>query len=467
MRKAAVLALCAALAGCSLMPEYRRPDPPVPARWTQPAPEAGQKATGIAWRDFFPDARLRALIDLALEHNRDLRIAVARVEEARAQFGIVRADRLPGVDVAVSGASARTPTSSFRTSGSLPLSSKAFTTQRFDVGLSILSFELDFWGRVKSLDGAALASYLATEEARRALRLSLVADVANAYLSLLELEQRSRLARETVDNREQMRLMVTRRRDVGLAGELDVLQAGAALELARAELANLERQREAAANALVLLAGREPPELPPGRTLADQAIVTELAPGLPSEVLLDRPDVLAAEHRLKAANANIGAARAAFLPRITLTAGLGTASSALAGLFSSGSGAWNFQPALRLPLFDAGRTRAGVDLAEARRNIAVSEYERTIQQAFREVADLLAARTHLAAQLQAQIATERTQAQRLSLAQARYAAGISSYLEVLDAQRDAFAAAQVTVQARRATLAAAAQLYKALGGGQH
>lgn len=261
--------------------------------------------------------------------------------------------------------------------------------------------------------------------------------------------------------------MVTRRRDVGLAGELDVLQAGAALELARAELANLERQREAAANALVLLTGREPPELPPGRTLADQAIVTELAAGVPSEVLLDRPDVLAAEQRLKAANADIGAARAAFLPRISLTAGLGTASGALAGLFAAGSGAWSFQPVLRLPLFDAGRTGAAADLAQARSLVAVAQYEKTIQQAFREVADLLAARTHLAAQLQAGIAAQQTQAQRLSLAQSRYAAGISSYLEVLDAQRDAFAAEQATVQARRATLAAAARLYEALGGGQH
>lgn len=195
MRKAAVLALCAALAGCSLMPEYRRPEPPVPARWAQPASEAGQRATGIAWRDFFPDARLRALIDLALEHNRDLRIAVARVEEARAQFGIVRADRLPAIDLAASGSLARTP-------AELSVSRQAVTGERYDVGFSVPSFELDFWGRVKSLDEAARASYLATEEARRALRLSLIADVADAYLALLEMEERSRLARATVATRE-------------------------------------------------------------------------------------------------------------------------------------------------------------------------------------------------------------------------------------------------------------------------
>ena len=329
----------------------------------------------------------------------------------------------------------------------------------------MLSFELDFWGRVKSLNEAALASYLASEEARRALRLSLVSEVANAYFTQLELEERTKLAMETLKSREETRMMVDRRRQLGLAGDLDFLAADGAYQLTRAELANLERQRAAAANALTLLVGREPANLPGGRVLADQGIVPNLAAGLPSEVLLRRPDVLAAEKRLIAANANIGAARAAFLPRITLTAGLGTASSALSGLFDAGSGSWIFQPALRMPLFDAGRAAAGVDLAEARKVIAVADYEKTIQQAFREVADLLAARGHLAEQLQAQQSAEKSQQERLRLADARYKAGISSYLEVLDAQRELFSAQQGTVQTRSAQLAAAAQLYKALGGG--
>ncbi|MDD5240340.1 MAG: efflux transporter outer membrane subunit [Sulfuricella sp.] len=460
MRKLFIIALSVASAGCSLMPDYLRPEPPVAAQWPQAAQASDiRKATEIEWRAFFPDQRLQALVATALEHNRDMRIAAARIEEARALYGIARADRLPNLDAAVSGSSALTP-------ADLSPTGSAVTSHRYDVGLSMLSFELDFWGRVKSLNEAALSSYLATEEARRALQLSLISEVANAYFTQLEMEERTQLAVETLKSREETRTMVNRRREVGLASDLDFLAADGAYQSTRAELANLQRQRAAAINALTLLAGKEPANLPGGHKLADQGIVPDFVAGLPSEVLLQRPDVLAAEKRLVAANANIGAARAAFLPRITLTAGLGTASSALAGLFDSGSDSWSFQPALRLPLFDAGRTAAGVDLAEARKVIAVAEYEKAIQQAFREVADLLAARSNLAEQLQAQQSAEKSQQERLRLADARYKAGISSYLEVLDAQRELFSAQQSTVQTQRAWLTAAAQLYKALGGGE-
>ncbi|MDO8891838.1 MAG: efflux transporter outer membrane subunit [Sulfurimicrobium sp.] len=459
MRKLFVIGLGAALAGCSLMPEYQRPDLPVAAQWPQTAqPDGARKASATAWRAYFPDQKLQALIAAALEHNRDMKIAAARVEEARALYGITRADRLPTVDAVASEQAARTP-------GDLSSLGRTAISRRYDAGLSLLSFELDFWGRVKSLNEAALASFLASEEARRALHLSLVSEVANAYFSLLELDERTRLARETVKSREETRTMIARRREVGLSGDLDFLQADGALEGVRAELASLRRQQAAAANALALLVGQQSSGLPVGRTLTDQGIVADLAAELPAEVLLQRPDVLAAEKRLMAANANIGAARAAFLPRISLTAGLGTASSALSGLFGSGSESWTFQPSLRLPLFDAGRSAAGVDLAEARKVIAVAEYEKIIQQAFREVADLLAARTHLAEQLRAQEAAEKSQNERLRLAEARYKAGITSHLEVLDAQREFFSTQQATVQTRRAALVAAAQLYKALGGG--
>lgn len=459
MRKFFIVALGAASAGCSFMPDYQRPEPPVAAQWSPAAqPNEVRKATEIEWRAFFPDQRLQALIATALEQNRDMRIAVARIEEARALYGITRADRLPNVDIAASGSSARTP-------ADLSAAGRESISHRYDVGFSMLSFELDLWGRVKSLNDAALSSYLATEEAQRALRLSLIAEVANAYFTQLEMEERTQLAEETLKSREETRMMLNRRREVGLAGDLDFLAADGAYQLTRAELANLERQRAAAINALTLLVGRESANLPGGRKLADQGIVADFVAGLPSEVLLQRPDVLAAEKRLVAANANIGAARAAFLPRISLTAVFGTASSALSGLFDAGSESWSFLPALRLPLFDAGRTAAGVDLAEARKVIAVAEYEKAIQQAFREVADLLAARQHLTEQLQAQQAAEKSQQERLRLADARYKAGISSYLEVLDAQRELFTAQQGTVQTRRAWLAAAAQLYKGLGGG--
>lgn len=448
------------LSGCSFIPGYERPVAPVAAQWPQSARPAGERAlAGLSWQQVLPDPRLQALIQAALEHNRDLRIAVARVEEARALYGIARADRFPSLNLNASEAAARTPRD-------LSATGQALTSRRYDVALGVPAFELDFWGRVRSLDEAARASFLATEEARDSFRLSLIADVANAYLSLQELDERLVLARATVDNRKDLRFLVQKRRDVGLAGEVDFLAADGAYEAARAELANLERSRAQAANALTLLVGAEPGNLPPGRSLSEQGIPLDIAVEVPSEVLLSRPDVRAAEQKLIAANANIGAARAAFLPRIALGLAFGTASRVMSGLFDAGSGAWTFTPNLVQPLFDAGRTRANVDLAEARKVIAVAEYERTIQQAFREVADLLAARDKLAEQLKAQEAAERAQNERLRLVDARYKAGVSNYLEVLDAQRDAFAAQQGTVQIRRALLVSAAQLYRALGGGQ-
>jgi multidrug efflux system outer membrane protein len=442
-----------------MMPDYHRPELPVPAQWPQLPQVAGAADPGtLEWRAFFSDPRLEGLIAAALENNRDMRIAVARVEEARALYGIARADRLPTLNLAASRSAALTP-------GDLSLAGRPLNSQRYDVGLSMLSYELDFWGRVKSLNDAAMAAYLASEQARRAFRLSLIADVANAYLQLEEMDERASLTKEVLKSREETRTMIARRREVGIAGDLDYLQADGALELVRAELANLSRQRANAESALTLLVGQPPANLPVAKPLSQQGWMTNLAVDLPSAVLLNRPDVLAAEQKLVAANANIGAARAAFLPRIGLTAIFGTASARLAGLFDSGSGAWSFQPVLSQPLFDSGRIAANADLAEVRKVIAVAEYEKTIQQAFKEVVDLLAAREKLSEQLKAQEAAEKIQADRLKIAEARYKAGISSYLEVLDAQREAFSAQQNSIQARRAVLTSAAQLYKALGGG--
>lgn len=459
MTKYAPILLAALLGGCSMVPEYERPSLPVADQWPAVAKATGQrKVAETDWRAFFPDPRLQGLISAALEHNRDMRIAVARVEEARAQFGIARADRFPTVNVGAGRAASLTP-------ADLSGTGRQLNSQRYDVNLGMTAFELDFWGRVKNLSAAAQATYLATEEARRAFRLSLIADVANAYLTQLELEERTALAAATVKTREETRRLIAKRREVGIASDLDYLQADGIYETARADLANLERQLIAAENALTLLVGKMPEGLPAGRPLDTQGIVADLAVGLPSDVLLDRPDVLSAERKLEAAHANIGAARAAFLPKILLTATLGTASRALSGLFDAGSGAWSFQPTVSMPLFDWGRTSAGVDVAQAREVVAVAEYEKTLQQAFREIADLLAAREKIATQLEALAATEKAQAQRLKLAEARYEAGVSSFLEVLDAQRDAYSARQAAIQQRRALLSTAAQLYKALGGG--
>lgn len=459
MRKSIALLGTLFIAGCSLAPKYERPAAPVAASWPEDGAPGNRMAHELDWRSYFTDAQLQSLISMALEHNRDMMIAVARVAEVKAQFGIANADRLPNVDAVAGRSVARTP-------ADLSSTGRAMTTQRYDVNLGITAFELDFWGRVASLSESARAAYLATEEARRAFRLSLISDVASAWFALLEAEERVAIARETSASRDESLKLIARRRDVGLAGDLEYLASEGALQSARAEQASLERQRSAAANALTLLTGRPQGGIDAsGRKLADQGLVADLAAGLPSEVLTRRPDVLAAEQRLMAANANIGAARAAFLPRLSLTAAFGTASRALSGLFDDGSGAWTFAPVLRLPLFDAGRLSANADLAEARKVIAVAEYERTVQQAFREVADLLAARDRLATQLAALEAAEKAQAERQRIVEARYGAGIASYLEVLDAQRERFAAQQSVVATRRALLAAAAQLYKALGGG--
>ncbi len=452
------------LSGCSLAPDFLRPSAPVAAAWNAsvPAEAAGKRSIdNTPWQSFFPDARLQALINSALEYNRDLRIAVARVEEARALYGVQRADQLPGLNVTGGRTASRTP-------AGVSATGNVLRTQRYDAGFGIPSFELDFWGRVANLSAAARASYLATEEAQRTFRLSLIADVANAYFTVLEMEDRAALAQQTVTARSEGRDILAKRREVGIASELDFLQADGALELARADLANLERQRAAAINALVVLVGQPAlaKDLPAGKRLTEQGVVADLDVAVPSEVILKRPDVIAAEQKLIGANANIGAARAAFLPRVQLLGSFGSASRTMSGLFDDGTGAWSFTPTISMPLFDWGRTSNNLDVAEARKVIAVAEYEKTIQQAFREIADLLVARDQLAKQLTALEAAEKAQTERLTLAEARYKGGISNYLEVLDAQREAYSAQQSTIQVRRSLLSTAANLYKALGGAE-
>ena len=454
-----LLPFVALLAGCSLAPDYQRPAAPVPESWPalQAAGglgESGRQPVARDWRKLFPDPRLQSLIAAALEHNRDLRIALARVEEARALAGIARADRFPQIDTVAQRAASLSPADVSGTGRQL-------NAQRYDVNLGVAAFELDFWGRVKNLDEAARAGFLASEYAQQSFRLGLIADVASAYFSAIELQERVALAAATLASRAESRRLVIARRDVGLAGELDVLAAEAATQTTRAELANLTRQAATAENALRLLVGSSP-ALPSGKMLEQQGLVADVPVGLPSEVLLTRPDVLAAEQRLQAANANVGAARAAFLPRILLTAALGTASRSLAGLFDAGSGAWSFNPVLRYPLFDSGRSEGNVDLAQARKSVAVADYEKSLQQGFREIADLLVSREQYAEQLAAQDAATRAQAERQRMVEARHNAGLSSYLELLDAQRDYFAAQQSALAIRRLQLANTASLYKAL-----
>jgi multidrug efflux system outer membrane protein len=423
---------------------------------------AAQATPGIeqlGWREFFTDAGLRELIAQAFENNRDLRIAMQRVEEARGLYGIQRADRLPGINGGATATRLGIP-------GDLSPTGKAMTENLYDATLYVSMWELDFWGRVRSLTAAARESYLATEEARRAVGISLVAQIATTYLLERELDERIAIARQTVTSREDSSRIARRRYEVGYASKLDATQAEALLNQARSDRTALLRQRDENRNALTLLVGvplTTFEAVPLFRI--EPGFVREISAGLPSDLLINRPDVLAAEHRLKAANANIGAARAAFLPRIALTGSLGTASTDLSNLFGAGSRVWSFSPTLTLPIFEGGRNRANLDVSKARRNLAVADYERTIQGAFREVADALAERRWLGEQVVAQQATLAAETERARLAALRYRNGAAPYLEVLDAERDRFTAEQALVQVRRALLSSSVSLYAALGGG--
>lgn len=449
------------LAGCSMAPIFERPDTPMSEEFNVEGLNVSPDSPAImrlGWSQFFGDARLNELLLIAIENNRDLRAAIQRVEEARALYGIQRADQLPSISAGAMGARSRVP-------ADLSITGRPHTSSQYRATLNLSTWELDFWGRVRSLKDAALESYLASEEARRAVQISLVAQVANVYLLERELDERLNFARQTLATREESCRIMNRRYEVGSASKLDAAQSDILLNQARLELTELERQREQSHNALTLLAGI--PLTPESRPLSqiETAFARDISPGLPSELLLNRPDVLAAEHLLKAANANIGAARAAFFPRIALTGDLGSASTELDGLFGSDSLIWSFTPSISLPIFDGGRNQANLDLAEARRHIAVAEYERTVQGAFREVADALADRRWIARQVVVQQAIVETQTERTRLVHLRYENGATPYLEVLDAERGRFAAEQVLVQTRRTLLASVVNLYSALGGG--
>jgi multidrug efflux system outer membrane protein len=462
---ACLLLASGVLSGCSMAPRYARPDAPVASAYPDnPAAQAtaptALSASEIGWREFFPDQRLQALIAAALENNRDLRVAALRIEEARAQYNIQSADLLPNLNATASGTRARTPSSVSFTGASI-------LTSNYQVGLSLASFELDFFGRVRSLNNAALAQYLATAEARQAAQISLVAEVAKAYLAERAFAEQLALAKSTLEGRQTAYDFAKQRFEVGASSALDLRLSETLMQSARVTYLTLVRQRAQAENALTLLVGKPLTDLPPAQALSAQNIVTDIPAGLPSDLLERRPDIRAAEQRLQAANANIGAARAAFFPRISMTAGVGTASNALSGLFDAGSRAWSFVPQLVLPIFDAGRNSGNLKLAEVRTDAAVAEYEKTIQIAFREVADALVARATVDEQIDAQRAVQEAQAERLKLADLRYQNGIASSLEVLDAQRELFSAEQSLVQARLLRLTNAIDLYRSLGGGLH
>lgn len=454
----AVLAVVA-LQGCmSLAPDYERPQAPVPE--TYPAAQADKKgvqAHELPWQSYFTDPVLKRLISTAIEHNRDLRIAVLRVEEARAAHGIQRSDLFPHFSADGQGGRART-------SAGLSPTGQARTGSEYRAEVGLTTWELDLWGRVSNLNDAALERWLATEAAQQAVQLALVTEVANVYLSVRELDERVKIARQTLATRQQSYRMFQDRFEVGSTSQLDLTQVRTLLLQARSLLAQLERQRALQINALRLLLGGDPGDLGPVEPFDRTTMLVEIDPGLPSELLVYRPDIIAAEHRLRAANADIGAARAAFLPRIALTGAFGTASAQLDDLFGSGSHTWSFMPTISLPIFDGGRREANLELSEVRRDLAVADYERTIQNAFREVSDALDSHRWLQDQLKVLLQSRAAQSERSRLAQLRYDQGSVAYLEVLDAQRDLLDVQQQVVQTRRALLASQVDLYRALGG---
>ena len=463
---ASALWLC--LAGCAV-PEQTLVPPllPVPNAYPAQADTATQTAiadavaASLAWRDYFTDPDLRQLIERALSHNRDLRAALLRVAEARAAYGIQRAERLPTLAGSLAATRAAVP-------GDLNVSGQPVIGNQFQSGVGFSSWELDFWGRISSLNEAALQNYLATDAARRAATVSLIAQVANSYLALRDLDERLELARRTVDSRATSLRIFQRRVELGATSRLELTQVELLWRQATALLTQLEQARAVEAHALALLAGG-PVELTPfSQPLDSMVLALELAPGLPSDLLVQRPDIVAAEHGLQAARANVSAARAAFFPRIALTAFAGTASAELDGLFQSGSQAWTFAPTISLPIFDGGRRQAGLDVAQVRREQAVVRYEQAIQSAFRDVSDALSTQRWLGQQVNTLRATLTLQNERARLAKLRYDSGAVRYLEVLDAERDRLTVEQRLVQTRRAQLAAQVALYAALGGGsQH
>lgn len=452
----------AALSGCATMaPEYTRQAAPVAESWpTGPAygEAAGEEIGGLSWRDFYVDGRLRSMIDLALENNRDLRIAALNVERASAQYQIRRSGLFPTIDAAAAGNVQRVP-------ASVSSTGQAMTSRQYSASVGLSAYELDLFGRVRSLKDAALEQFFAAEHAQRSARIGLVAGVANGYLMLAADSERLELAKETLAAQEASYELTRRRFELGVASELDLSQARTSVEAARVDIARYKAFIAQDLNALELLVGSPvPDELLPAE-LGSVTALRDIAPGLPSDVLQGRPDILQAESELKGANANIGAARAAFFPRISLTTSAGLASDELGSLFKGSSGAWSFAPFISLPIFDGGARRAGLETAEVDRDIFLARYERAIQTAFREVADALALQGTIGEQLAAQQSLVEAADQSYRLSEARYRAGVDSYLSVLDSQRALYAAQLGFIELRFSKFTNLVTLYKALGGG--
>jgi multidrug efflux system outer membrane protein len=470
------------LSACTMEPRYRAPPLPVAEQWpipattpvatdaapmsTEPAHSPGEASTAaslaawdIGWRDFFADPRLQQLIAQALANNRDLRVAVLNIQLARAQYRVQRSNLLPAVNASGSYTKEKLPA----VETGLPYS---ITESFYQVGVGVSSFEIDLFGRVRSLTHAALEQYLAQEQARRSAQLSLIAQIADAFLTLSSDRELQRLAQDTLKSQEDSFRLTQQRHSIGAVSGLDLAQAQTTVESARADAARYEGNIAQDIDALTLLIGAPVDAgLLPQEFDANTLGVNALPAGLPSTVLLRRPDVLQAEHLLRSASADIGAARAAFFPTISLTGTVGSASPALSGLFKSGTGAWTFMPQATLPLFHGGELIGNLSVARTNRDIALAQYEKAIQSSFRDVADALALTPTLERQRQAQESLVEASKRSYDLSQQRYKSGSDSYLAVLDAQRSYYGAQQGLIATRLAQQNNRVTLYKALGGG--
>ncbi|MBN1506980.1 MAG: efflux transporter outer membrane subunit [Sedimentisphaerales bacterium] len=452
------------LSGCTLAPKYTRPEAPVPAEWPQGAAYSGTRTmTGVpqapelTWQEFFSDEKLQRLIETALQDNRDLRLAALSVKRARAMYGIQRAALLPAVDATAVGTRQRLP-------ADLSATGERATVEQYSVNLGILAWEIDFFGRIRSLEERALQEYLATEQGRRGAQILLVSSVANAYLVLAADREGLALAQSTLSTQQDVYRLVKRRYDLGLSPELDLYRVQTQVDAARGDVARFAQRVAQDENTLsILLGGPVPGELSPAG-LSGVTAPKEVSAGVSSEVLLCRPDILEAENLLRAAYADIGAARATLFPHISLTAGVGTASAELSGLFQSGSGTWNYGAQIAMPIFDP-RAWLALKVTKVQREMAVAQYERAIQNAFKDVADALALRGTVDEQVAAQESLVNAVAETYRLSDARYEQGVDSYLSVLDAQRSLYAAQQGLVSLRLARLVSQVRLYAALGGG--
>ena len=451
--------LCAssllALAACSMAPHYERPDAPVALNETA---QSEKMAADIGWRDFYRNQQLQTLIEQALENNRDLRVAALTVEQVRAQYRIQRAQLLPTLNATGSGTRQRV-------SEAISETGESYIAEQYAAGVGISAYELDLFGRVQSLKNAALEQYLATDQARKSTQLSLVAEVADAYFTWVSNTELLSLTENTLKARQDSYAMVKRRYDSGLASELDLSQAATALHSARVDAALYQRQLATSFTALEVLVGRSLDADNLQAVWNDEVMLADLPDTVTSEVLLQRPDILQAEYNLRSANANIGAARAAFFPRISLTGSYGNASPELDNLFDSGTRAWSFSPQITLPIFAWGANAANLDVARLQKDVNIAVYEKAIQTAFKEVRDSLQSQSTLDAQLEAQQDLVTASARSFELAELRYQRGVDSYLEVLDSQRSLNTAQQALITMRLAKSRNQLTLYKALGGG--